>query len=597
MLTVLRSPRKLRRFVTYDLEWVPGTYQVRVVGCYDGERYRHYRSVDAFLAAEMTDKNRGTWFYAHAGGLADVQFVFEAIMARHREYKIDASFSGSSAIICHVSKKPHGKNTWHFLDSFWLFRDSLAAIGHSIGLEKTGPKALEGATEAEIKEWYATAPMAELLPYNENDCVILWEAIARFQRQILELGGQLQMTIASTAMHLFRRRFLTRDVGTADLVNDIGRKSYYASRVEVLQNECESANYYDLNSSFPFAMTEPVPGELIKTGRRLPDKAGALYMADVEFSIPESFLPPIPTRIDGRLFFPFGAWRSWLTGIDIELLQREGGKIIKVHDCLTFAPMNDLKDYAMTIYNLRRATEDPFERILYKYLLNSLYGKFGEKRAKEKLFVHPNAAVLERWANTYSSEELDTMRLMPGAYVEPTLVGIAHEHVPIASYITARARQTLYDCLTMSRDDYYCDTDGFATTDTFPTSDELGGLKLEKRIDHGNFLAPKVYRLDGDVQDKKAVSGWRKDTIVKAKGFSLGKGKAAVSRFERLMEGHEIEIERMARIRENLSKGVLIPHDHKFDKRFRHELTTKRFHYPDGFTRPWSIDELKDGLT
>ena len=48
-------------------------------------------------------------------------------------WKIRASFSGSSAIIIHVAK---GKNSWHFLDSYWLFRDALASIGKAIGIKR-----------------------------------------------------------------------------------------------------------------------------------------------------------------------------------------------------------------------------------------------------------------------------------------------------------------------------------------------------------------------------------------------------------------------------------------------------------------------------
>lgn len=369
MLSVIDTKRKLRRFIVYDLEWVPGTLDVRCVGVYDGERYRWYTSVARFLESEMNSENRGAWFYAHAGGLADVQFIFEEII-KHRSYSISASFSGSSAIIAHV-RRLGGKNAWHFIDSYWLFRDSLAAIARSIGMEKTGPKALDGASQDDVKRWYATAPLEELIPYNRNDCVILWNAINAFQQRILEYGGQLQMTIASCAMHLFRRRYLKNDIGTHKLVNETGRKAYFASRVEVFNNHCDEALYYDINSSFPYAMTEPVPGEFAKTSRRIPDN-DTLYMADVSFSVPDCYLPPIPTRVEGRLFFPVGTWRSWLTGIDIRLLEEEGGRLEAVHEVYHFDAISDLRDYALDIYHQRKVAKDPFDKLVLKYLLNSL---------------------------------------------------------------------------------------------------------------------------------------------------------------------------------------------------------------------------------
>lgn len=541
----------------------------------------------------MNSDNRGKWFYAHAGGLADVQFIFEEIV-KNRSYSVSASFSGSSAIIAHI-RKQGGKNAWHFIDSYWLFRDSLAAIARSIGMEKTGPKALDGASQADIKHWYATTPMSELIPYNRNDCVILWEAINAFQHRILEAGGQLQMTIASCAMHLFRRKYLKNDVGTHKLVNDTSRKGYFASRVEVFNARCDAANYYDINSSFPYAMTEPVPGEFVKTTRALPDNPDKLYMADVEFTIPDCYLPPIPTRVDGRLFFPTGTWRSWLSGIDCRLIEEEGGTIIKVHEVYHFDAITDLREYALDIYQQRKQAQDPFDKLVLKYLLNSLYGKFAERRAKDKMIVFPDLKTLERLKARYDKEELDSMQLMPGIYIEEIDTDVQHEHVPISVYITARARKTLYNYLAYSRHAFYCDTDGFCTTDEYATGPDLGQLKLEKTITSADFIAPKVYKLHGQVLGK---SGWEDQTIVKAKGFSLGRGAESVKRFDALVAGEEIEIERMARIREELTRAGrknagFSPRETTFYKAFRDRLITKRHHYPDGYTRPWHIDELK----
>lgn len=597
MLSILRTKRRIRDFLTYDLEWVPGTMQVRLVGCYDGERYRRYPNVERFLDAEMTSSNRGKWFYAHAGGLADIQFVFEHILSSGDRYDVQASFSGSSAIICNVKR---GKNVWHFVDSFWLFRDSLAAIGNSIGIAKTGPKALEGATEDDVRSWYAEVSMDELEPYNENDCRILWHAIDRFEDTLLQAGGQLQMTIASCAMQLFRRRYLTADIGTHQLVNEIGRKAYFASRVEVLESTCGEANYYDINSSFPYAMTQPVPGEFLRSTRKLPS-ADELYIADVTITVPESFIPPIPLRSRGKLYFPHGTWRSWLSSVDVHLLEREGGIIERVHDVLIFAPSLDLRDYALDIYARRKAASDPFDKLVYKYLLNSLYGKFAERPEKEKLHVHPSEATWSRWNRTLDRSTIDEMMLLPGVFVETVKVGIQHEHVPISVFITARARQTIYDCLTQSRDTYYCDTDGFATSDEYETSSELGGLKLEKVISKGRFVAPKVYGLDGKVLTKNGFVG---GSIVKAKGFSLGRSGSdglssptAIERFESLLEGESIKIERMSRLREELSrtgrKSVLFtPREATIKKRLLLDGQTKRYMYPDGKTRPWHVSEI-----
>lgn len=574
-LEILTSRRRYRRFLVYDMEWIPGTLQIRMVGVYDGNRYRHYLSVEQFLARELTSENRGKWFYAHAGGLADVQFVFEAL-ANHPDYratKVRASFSGSSAIIVRVTR---GKNSWIFVDSYWLLRDKLANIAKSIGMEKTGP---DESDEEAIKEWYASVSMDVLIPYNEMDCRILYKAIEEFELALMSFGGTLQMTLASSAMSLFRRRYLTREIETHDSVNEKARLSYVASRVEVFRrNPDPPFGYYDVNSLFPYAMTFDCPGELLRVTRNLP-LPGNLYIADVEIRVPDFYLTPTPVRMSGRVFFPHGRWRGWYTNVDLELLEQEGGKILRVHQVLIFEPFHDLAQYARDIYAKRRDSTDPFYRQVLKLLLNSLYGKFAESDEKSMIHLHPEEATLAR----LSRENM----LFPGCYEERLRVPVPHMWVPISTFITSKSRAILYSFLSMSRRFYYCDTDGFPSKDVFTTGIELGELKLEKTITEiGQFVAPKLYRMD----DK-----------VKAKGFSLGwdenkqhKKQRAIEQFETLIAGGKITVTRMARLKENLGRGKTKPREGLVVKRLSKHPISKRCHDPKtGVSRPWSIDELR----
>ena len=577
MLDLIRGKAKLRNYSTYDLEWVPGTYELRICGVYDGERYFAYKSIADFLTGQLTSANRGRWFYAHAGGMADIQFIFDEIY-KSNDYYLSASFSGSSAIIVNVHQ---GKNVWHFVDSFWLFRDSLANIGKSIGIRKTGPKINE-ANEEEVKAWYTNAPLYELVDYNKNDCVILWKAISEFEKYLLSIGGQLQKTIASCAMTLFRRSYLVKPIETNKGLNDIVKKSYYASRVEVFNSHCENARYYDINSSFPYAITFSQPGNLLEILETLPDYLlddKQPFFADVSITVPDMYCPPIPYRIENRIFFPTGSWRAWLTGIDVVLLLQVGGTIDKVHEVLVFEPLHDLSNYAMDLYTKRKQSVDHFERITYKYLLNSLYGKFAESEFKDQIHINPGLDVLQKL-------DRDNM-VMPGVWYEEREAKIPHQHVPISSYITARARKTLYDYMSQSDEFHYCDTDGFSTDSTYDESPELGGLKLEKIIHNGYFYHPKIYKLEGATPDGKQLRTW-----VKAKGFSLGKGHESHQRFDTLVRGLELEINRMCRIRENLRDNNLKPRDVKITKRVKFDTIPKRFTYPDGSTRPWHRDEI-----
>ena len=533
------SERKIRQFGVLDLEWVPGEslplpvnaeveieglsdiyklplpvskrmtspLRLRMAGYYDQptvadlsgdggevariERYRSFETIKDLLDFMLVRETRGMWFFAHAGGLADMQFVLDELLAEikrqtvaeccstiiigengekneeHKSgaWKIKASFSGSSAIIVHVIK---GKNAWHFVDSYWLLRDKLASIGRAIGVLK--------GDSAEAKEWmsrrfgreitdfeelsqpekvifYREVPMPILIGYNKTDCEILWKAIFQFEAEIFELGGQLQQTIASTAMNLFRRRFLQRDIFTSEKLNQIAQESYFASRVEVFSRNAEDFLMYDINSSFPYAMTFPLPGNLSGFRTTLPEDGSddCIYLANVTIEVPDMYLPPLPYRKEGRVFFPIGRWRSWFTSTDIQLALREGAVLHKVHEVYTFEPFMDFKGYAEVIYKLRSEADTPFRKLILKYLLNSLYGKAAESILKQEMLINPPEIDREKM-----------QMLQPGVWLQEKEATIAHRHVAVSTVITAIARRTLYDlakeCLAQGCPSYYCDS-------------------------------------------------------------------------------------------------------------------------------------------
>ena len=681
----IRSERKLRRFGVLDLEWVPGEtlpelvntevridgirkklriplpvfkrmtgpLQLRLAGYYDQvpaaaegddepemqERYRHLSTIRELVDYLLVREMRGNWFFAHAGGLADMQFVLDDILgqiksqvgeqaavtrsrttwgpngekrseeieaAAGRCWKIKASFSGSSAIIVTVSS---GKNAWHFCDSYWLLRDKLANIGKAIGIKKgDSPEAKKWMSERFGREiddfdtlsqkektiFYREVPLDILTGYNKIDCEILWKAVAQFEDEIVSLGGQLQQTIASTAMSLFRRAFLGRDIFTSETLNGICMESYFASRVEVLSRNAHDFKIYDINSSFPYAMTFPLPGNLIEFRTTLPDddRDECIYLADVTIEIPQMHFPPLPYRKDNRVFFPVGRWRAWFTSTDIRLALREGAILHDVHQVYVFEPFFDFGEYASKIYKLRSDATTDFRRLVLKYLLNSLYGKCAESIHKQEMLVNP--------------DEIDraTMQMLqPGVWLAEKEAKIAHRHVIVAAVITAIARRTLYDygkeCFNQSKPLYYCDTDSCATRAELPVDDKrLGALKLEKKMGWAEFVAPKIYRGEGFELLRDGT--WKDKRLTKAKGFSLGGGQTAWDKLDKIISGDRIGVQRMTRMRElyrTMINGqhATAPFELLVIKALTFEMLSKRFHYPDGETRPWTVDELRSG--
>jgi hypothetical protein len=633
-------PLPPRKVATKPLQLrMAGYYDQQVVGSdEDGdevervEQYQSFTTVRELVDFLLSRDHRGMWFFAHAGGLSDMQFVLDELLTEIKgmsgvgrtttvvapdgtrkteehvgsEWRIRASFSGSSAIIVHVSK---GKNAWHFCDSYWLLRDKLASIGKAIGIKKgDSPEALawmsarfgrevtdfEELSQPEKVAFYRDVPSPILVAYNRTDCEILWKAIFQFEEEILGLGGQLQQTIASTAMTLFRRSYLQQEIYTSEKLNQVAQESYFASRVEVLSRNAEDFLSYDINSSFPYAMTFPLPGNLTGFQTDLPDddRDECLYVANVTLEVPDTHMPPLPFRRDGRVFFPVGRWRAWLTSTDIRLALREGATLHKVHEVYTFEPFWDFRAYAEEIYSLRIDSEIPFRKLVLKYLLNSLYGKAAEGIVKQEMLINPDEV-----------DRTKMQMLQPGVWLQEKVAVIAHRHVVISSFITAIARRTLYDfcksCYEQGCRPYYTDTDSIHTKAKLPVDPrKLGALKLENKMDWAEFVAPKIYLGEGYELGKDGT--WSPKRLNKAKGFSLGAGQAAFDKLNRIVGGERVGIQRMTRLRELYrtqvdGQYVTAPFEMMVVKALTFETLCKRFHYPDGETRPWSIGELKSG--
>lgn len=576
------------RFRTYDLEWYPGTMRLRVAGEFDGKRYWPHRSIEDFLNHALTHANSGTVWFAHAGGLADVQYVLETI-ATSRKYTAKVVLSGSAAIMVRVSRimpdGTAGRDSWTFADSYWILRSPLSQIGAAIGIPKLNEwhcpgssghgNGIAGTCGHQEGHCIFHAPEAVLLPYNEQDCRILFVALERTQDTLLAMGGALKKTLASCAMHLFRSRYLHTSIPTLDAVNKQARKAYVASRVEVFRPKSGAANYYDVNSSFPHSMTAPQPGRLISVTDRLPDSG--IFLASLTVSVPDSYIPSLPYRGDDRrIYFPTGQWHGWFTQSDVEYLLSKGGSIESVSEVLVFEPFNDLRQYALDLYERKAAAKDPFTRLLWKLLLNSLYGKFAEREEKRHIVLNPD----ESWFGWDSPDSVTF--LSPGIFAVEEQSDIPHAHVPIAANITSMSRALLgryLDQAAAMGDVFYADTDSVITTATLPCDDTaLGELKLERSITDAEFLAPKLYRM----HDAKGKA------IVRAKGFR----RLSDSDFDALKEGESVDVQRMLRVRENANSGDMSPKERTMKKRFVGSARPKRAPCGSNDTRPWTIKEI-----
>jgi hypothetical protein len=364
-----KLPRTEKRlFSTYDLEWYPRTMKFRMCGVYDEQRgYRYYTSMTDFLVSELTTDNYGRTFFAHNGGKSDMHFVLDELIKSglgKKTFAMEVGFNGSSAFLAKLKKRDDPRKGFTFADTLFLLKASLKKIGEWLGYHKL-----------DLKGGFETEDFNELRYYNERDCMLLYKAVKDLEDELILMGGEFRITLASSAMTLFQTRYLKEILQTVPQVNDYARQGYYASRVEVFTRECEGGLYYDVNSSFPWSMKQSLPGMYRGTRTSLDSKpAGAKhFMVDATVRIKDCYLPPAPYRDqDSRILFPTGKWRGVFTDVDLELIESEGHTIEKIHQVDWYDGFTALSDYVDDLYE-RKANSKGFKREVYKLLLNSLY--------------------------------------------------------------------------------------------------------------------------------------------------------------------------------------------------------------------------------
>lgn len=591
-IKVIQSIAKRHDIGVYDLEWHPDTMKLTLFGVNDGQSYRAFRTVEDGMEYMLQSHYAGKWWFAHNGGLADMAFLLEYF--RKAKVEVNARFSGSSAVLVEARKRGSAKNgkarVWKFCDSFFLLRTKLEKIGKHLGL-------LKGETHD--TELYYRGYSQELRDYNEQDCAILLEAVNQFQEQILGMGGEMKPTIAATALNLFKRRYLTDDIRTTDWVNDLVRNAYIASRVEVFRKYGFDLSQWDINSSFPSSMIHPTPGKLLEIignprggSINLPDFADDCWFAECTIQVPDMPIPPLPLRREGRVYFPTGVWKQWFSGPDLKLLEECGGKVLTAHQALKFEPRTDLRGYVQDIYKLRKESESPFEKEIYKLLMNALYGKWAEQAWKGSVLFNP-ANLSEALKTKYDENGFVKRRaeeLTPGVIAVEERQDIEHEHVPFAAHITSNSRALITRYLWEAENingeiPYYCDTDCVVMKGVLENSNELGKMKLEKEIKKGIFLAPKFYI---------------KDDETRAKGFP----RLSQDAFMHIADyGYAHRVERMARPKEIINdfaagrRKDMNPRMLNFPKRLRLlPENSKRVFTNDGDqSRPFTVDEIDAG--
>lgn len=500
VLRPIEKAPKVKQFGAIDTETEGNDAKYIDGGCTTIDGFRRFDSGSALINYLSQPKFKSHVFFCH-NATYDVGVLYPYIESNHT-----LLFLNGDIYLAKVY--PRKSRRFYIADSWRLAANiSLERLGNAISLPKLPTPQTLLEKELGISGWSCVKHgryQCEAC-YLERDCQIVYNYIDLFQKEINRLGGELKYTLASTAMDLFRRSFLKEEYRTPfESRNEFARKGYYGGRVEPFKKgRIERINIYDVNSLYPYVMRNfkyPNPNTLHGPSENQPisrimESEG---VSEVSIHIPDMRIPPLPFRYNHKLYFPTGRLRAHWTHAELRKSLKMGCTIYAIHWTLwsddTIQPFND---YVDTLYQLRleyKASNDPREHII-KIMLNSLYGKFGQRQQAglEKLVP------LDEWWDAEDKSGFDFVEYDGFVYARkpvPTFRQPDYVNLLWASHITGYARLTLLEYMLQFPDQVaYCDTDSVFVNGKLETGNKLGQMKLEYANVDVELIAPKCYQI------------------------------------------------------------------------------------------------------
>jgi len=547
------------------------------------EEHNNYDDYDRFMLKFVDELLRSKYkditFYCHNLSGFDVHFMLgvllrynglHALGLKDSKYNINCIFRDKNIIKITVSKNVNGTNRK------FTIQDSLAIL---VGSQRDLCKAFEVDTKKTdfpylfLHEcnlaYYGNTPdirfyegltkydyelinkpnwsfKDESIKYLKNDLDGLHQILVKANKSLfLNYGLDItnSLTISSLAMSLYHSKYYIKAniplIKNTQIYRDI-KSAYYGGITEVYRPYGENLYYYDVNSLYPFAALNYMPGVECYREDYINDNVNITNLFgfyECEIICKDNYLGLLPVRDHTGLVFPVGKWKGWYFSEELKFAY-ENGYNIKVLNGYSFNRESDVfTSYINDVYKHKANSKTKTEKAIAKSLLNNLLGRFGISLEKPTVVI-VNAKTFNEMSCRYkinSYIELSDNKYMV-SYI-PTLdhdVITSHNlsvtklvskygdkestshnstSVAISAAVNAYARIhiTRIKLLILKSGGkiYYSDTDSIVTDlklpDTMVNKNELGKLKLEFEVSKGIFISGKSYALitkDGQLVNK-----------------------------------------------------------------------------------------------
>lgn len=441
------------------------------------------------------------------------------VFAHNAEYDYTTIFDN----IINIDTKPifsksnlisfKNKNGCVFADSLNLIKGTVKQIGEQLGIPKLSldTKFVEGKNNINVTK--------KDIVYCFRDCEIIYRAL----QKMFEITGIQKTTIASLSYAVYINEFSPYRWVTDSLSQYHYRMSYYGARTEVfMRGTFKPPLYvYDVNSMYPYIMKNisfpnPIYKNVIKNISLTELKTiMAEYegCAEIEFkhkNIPVGFFP---VKHNGKLLFPTGKIKGVYCFPEIRFgLEKNIINITKINFVnFSYRIESPFKEFVEKYYKLRQESKG-YEKVVYKSILNNLYGKFAQGKMENREYFKRQDELfkLERYRGNevrYSRNGKIGYTITKQSFY-PTITA-----PQFSSYVTSAARvfilSKLLELLKMNIKVAYMDTDSFfVNKNIYPESNELGAFKLE------GYRVNKIYNLkDYEISGVRKTKGIKKSAV------------------------------------------------------------------------------------
>lgn len=537
-LKKLHGKIKKKKIIAFDTETYGETNEFILGTIYtdnETKTFRNKEEMQTYLISQDTK------VYIVASNL---EFDFNVLFYNTKYYYKFKPIINGSTLIAEIYQK-YDEHKLYFIDSYNYFKSSVETYGKILGIQKiTKPKFLGQYPKTE-EEW------KELETYCMRDSEITYKIVNLIQDGINVSGGQLKLTIASSSIDTYKRKYLSKTLNSEEQkfmnINEKLFKAYYGGRTEIFsRGYIKNYNYLDYNSMYPSVMLNEYPDVNTVKFVNQPDKLILEYegVSSVLLECPYMHIPLLPVQSD-KLIFPIGTIRGEYTHIELRKAEEQGYKIKKIYWSIyytkTFYPF---KEYILEMYHKRNELkkEGNSLQLVYKLLMNSLYGKFAQKNMTEIEFINlEDEEQKQEVLNKYPRGEYYINKENKGYVIQKGICKSSFVRPIFSIYTTAMSRIKIQNDLIKYKG-IYCDTDSIVTKKDIPDSNILGELKKELYIKRGIYVKPKMY----------SIVTSENEEVTRLKGIP----KATINTFESILNGKNVQYMKFSHMKESHSKCI-----------------------------------------